>query len=453
MSLSKPLNFYYSEPVKRIHDGTALHAFQQSIALKDVTVVLTKIAKLVEDKDVPVGVLSKSDLYSIDEIEKYEHDTKLPFTPIEDTSNDQLNQIYLNKPIVKSIVKLLLNISKLIDEIPPLEGPRRYGNFACRTWHDELNEKMDDWLLTLIIDNFYKLENPQGFLIEIRWYISNSFGSRERLDYGTGHELNFLAFLTGLLKVDIMNFNYLDGYDFLTIFGVYYNVTRKLITTYTLEPAGSHGVWGLDDHFHLIYILGSSQMLNSNNIDSHNIPPKYTQNRSIIYQYSTKNLYFNAIAFIFKVKKGPFFEHSPILYDVSNVKNWEKIVKGMFKMFQAEVVGKFPVVQHFYFGGVLFPWLNSITLKPLPISITDDNLEVEEKEQKIETMNKYNDEKTPTPSINEPITTVPWKSKKPGESLQDRILNKNININSRGPTIHSTPPPDLQITRAPWAKK
>jgi serine/threonine-protein phosphatase 2A activator len=68
------------------------------------------------------------------------------------------------------------------------------------------------------------------------------------------------------------------------------------------------------------------------------------------------NMYFSAIGFISDVKKGPFWEHSPILYDISGIKDgWGKINKGMIKMFNAEVLGKFPVVQHFPFGS-LFSW-------------------------------------------------------------------------------------------------
>lgn len=39
-------------------------------------------------------------------------------------------------------------------------------------------------------------------------------------------------------------------------------------------------------------------------------------------------MYFSAIGFIYDVKKGPFWEHSPILYDVSGVQaGWAKINK------------------------------------------------------------------------------------------------------------------------------
>lgn len=41
-----------------------------------------------------------------------------------------------------------------------------------------------------------------------------------------------------------------------------------------------------------------------------------------------KNMYFSAVGFIYDVKKGPFWEHSPILFDISGVKaGWAKINK------------------------------------------------------------------------------------------------------------------------------
>lgn len=39
-----------------------------------------------------------------------------------------------------------------------------------------------------------------------------------------------------------------------------------------------------------------------------------------------RNLYFGAIGFIRDVKKGPFWEHSPYLYDISGaIGGWKKI--------------------------------------------------------------------------------------------------------------------------------
>lgn len=135
--------------------------------------------------------------------------------------------------------------------------------------------------------------------------------------------------------------------------------------TYTLEPAGSHGVWGLDDHSFMPYIFGSAQLTRP--IDDHeSMPlegsvkgaprPSDVVNLTLVDDYRSTNMYFSAVGFINDVKKGPFWEHSPILFDISGIKDgWGKINKGMIKMFNAEVLSKFPVVQHFPFGS-LFSW-------------------------------------------------------------------------------------------------
>lgn len=117
----------------------------------------------------------------------------------------------------------------------------------------------------------------------------------------------------------------------------YLHVVRRVILTYTLEPAGSHGVWGLDDHSFLPYIFGSAQLTRPITEDepmplegSVRGAPKTGDvvKAQVVEEERQKNLYFSAVGFINDVKKGPFWEHSPILFDVSGVQDgWGKINK------------------------------------------------------------------------------------------------------------------------------
>lgn len=51
---------------------------------------------------------------------------------------------------------------------------------------------------------------------------------------------------------------------------------------------------------------------------------------------------------------APFAEHSPILWDISQLPSWARANEGLLKMHRGEVLGKLPVVQHLAFGS-LFP--------------------------------------------------------------------------------------------------
>ena len=125
---------------------------------------------------------------------------------------------------------------------------------------------------------------------------------------------------------------------------------RKIQLIYVLEPAGSHGVWGLDDYQHLAFLFGASQLIKND----HGYLPDSIHTESILIKEQEDFMYYGCIAFIKQVKKGvPFWEGSPILNDISGVPSWEKVSQGLMKMFQAEVIGKHPVIKHLKFGSIL----------------------------------------------------------------------------------------------------
>lgn len=90
-------------------------------------------------------------------------------------------------------------------------------------------------------------------------------------------------------------------------------------------------------------------------IDHPRLTPKSITKKDMVDAFAGEYMYFRCIQYILEVKRGPFFEHSPMLNDISSVLSWKKVNSGMSKMYVAEVLKKVPVVQHFKFGA-LFPF-------------------------------------------------------------------------------------------------
>lgn len=166
------------------------------------------------------------------------------------------------------------------------------------------------------------------------------------------------------------------------------------------------------------------------------------------------NMYFSAVGFINDVKKGPFWEHSPILFDISGIRDgWGKINKGMIKMFNAEVLSKFPVVQHFPFGS-LFSW-DADPSAPVPA-------------QSVHMMNQpvaVAASTTETPPLSATGTAAPWAQATrmpppPGPGIPYSRVPTGPSTGSfasrqprgEGPGSRSAAA-QITVTKAPWARE
>ncbi len=246
-------------------------------------------------------------------------------------------------PCFLGLEKLFDELDKFFDEIPLSSKEQRFGNTAFRLFRDKV-EKNYDSLLKLVLVPKYNA----GLSLELKNYLLDCFGSYQRLDYGTGHELNFLCFILVLFCC-----GYYPESEFSSIvvhiFFRYIAFVRKIQVHFQLEPAGAHGVWGLDEYQFLSFLLGSAQL-----IDNKNITPSQAIEDDILDKYKDEYMYLSCIKHIKTVKHGGSFgEYAPLLYSITGVANWEKVAKGLVKMYEDEVLKKFVVVQHFYFGSIL----------------------------------------------------------------------------------------------------
>ncbi|KAI4797649.1 hypothetical protein KUCAC02_024942 [Chaenocephalus aceratus] len=214
---------------------------------------------------------------------------------------------------VQKLLDLLGTLDRWINETPPVDQPSRFGNKAYRTWYSILDQ------------------DTSAAAAEIAVYLKESVGNRR-------HEAAFAAFLCCLCKVGALKVD-----DQLAIVFLVFN--RKPTGW---SPPGARVFGGLDDFQFLPFIWGSSQF-----VDHPTLEPRHFLEERVVDEQQHEYMFLECIKFINEMKTGPFAEHSNQLWNISAVPSWSKVNQGLIRMYKAECLEKFPVIQHFKFGSLL----------------------------------------------------------------------------------------------------
>ena len=148
-------------------------------------------------------------------------------------------------------------------------------------------------------------------------YLRESFGNLIRMDFGTGHELNFLCYLYRRANNNEIKMN-----QVFSVLKEYFRIVRYHLTKFKVEAAGARGCWSVDDYLLLPYLFGSSE------------------------NFKRKER-------IEEIDNGVFKDNwnkknSHMLENICKL-GWKNINIGFIKMYDEEVLSKFVVTQHFIY--------------------------------------------------------------------------------------------------------
>lgn len=163
LSSSEIRQHRFEKPRKRIVSPHSLERFQSSQSFNEIMGLVVALNDCVQGKKISDAAASKCD----------------------------------HSPVVKSIVEVLDRVDKLVDETPPAENASsRFGNPAFRDLYGKI--KAESRTLHESIVGLGQIKGAAAdtdAIDEIATYFEEAWGNEERIDYGSGMELNFLCWL------------------------------------------------------------------------------------------------------------------------------------------------------------------------------------------------------------------------------------------------------------------
>jgi serine/threonine-protein phosphatase 2A activator len=171
-TLDEPRDHVFVPPSKKIHHADDVSAFQTTPAYRDLVAFVLQLNRaLIPRKTSAPGA-----------------DQNVQSWPLGS------NVVEFSEP-VRRLQGLLAQLADMIEQAPLDQGPRRFGNVAFRHWYQIVEQRASHLLADGLASELLHAE------VELNAYFLGSFGSPQRLDYGTGHELSFLAFLACIWKL------------------------------------------------------------------------------------------------------------------------------------------------------------------------------------------------------------------------------------------------------------
>ena len=126
--------------------------------------------------------------------------------------------------VCEGAVSMLETMGGWVEEIPPQQQPMRFGNKAFKDWHARLLAELPALLGTVLGPS---PASAQDAAPELAPYLGAAFGDPQRIDYGTGHEASFAAWMLAMLRVGAFTPEDMAALA-LRVFPAYLRLMRKL---------------------------------------------------------------------------------------------------------------------------------------------------------------------------------------------------------------------------------